>query len=305
VVLILPLQVEFILISRLLTGFFLAGIYPVGMKIASDYAKEGLGAALGFLVGALVLGTSFPFLLKAFEITVSWKILLLMTSGLSLASGIVVGFGLPDGPYRKINPRLNLSLISSFLKNNSLKSAAGGYFGHMWELYTFWTFLPALILNFFEGKIDTSQVYFWTFAIIAIGGFSCAIGGLISERKGSEKVALISLIGSGSCGLILLIGPDIPSLVIFPFLLIWGIFVTADSPQFSTLVAKSVPAEHRGTALTLVNCFGFGLTILSIQLVSLLSLFMEPKTYLGLLCVGPALGILIFSHFKKNQRKSC
>jgi MFS family permease len=304
VLLVIPLQVEFILISRLLTGFFLAGIYPVGMKIASDYTKEGLGTALGFLVGALVLGTSFPFLLKAFEIMISWKILLLATSGLALGGGILVGFRIPNGPYRKINPRLDLSLIASFVKNTSLKSAAGGYFGHMWELYTFWTFLPTLILYFFEGKIENSKVYFWTFVIIAIGGFSCALGGLIAEKKGSEKVALISLVGSGTCCLILLIAPSIPSLLIFPFLLIWGIFVTSDSPQFSTLVAQSVPAEHRGTALTLVNCFGFGLTILSIQLVSLLSFFMEPKTYLGLLCLGPALGVLIFSHFKKNQRNS-
>ncbi len=304
VLLVIPLQSESILITRLLTGFFLAGIYPVGMKIASDYTKEGLGTALGFLVGALVLGTSFPFLLKAFEIMVSWKILLLATSGLALGGGILVGFGIPNGPYRKINPRLDLSLISTFAKNTSLKSAAGGYFGHMWELYTFWTFLPALILYFFQGKIENPQVSFWTFVIIAAGSFSCALGGLIAEKKGSEKVALVSLIGSGSCGLILLISPGIPSSLIFPFLLIWGIFVTSDSPQFSTLVARSVPAEHRGTALTLVNCIGFGLTIGSIHLARNLSFYLEPKTYLGLLCIGPAFGLFAFRYFRKYRRKA-
>ena len=53
-----------LLIFRFLTGFFLAGIYPVGMKIASDYYNKGLGKSLSFLVGALVLGTAFPHILK-------------------------------------------------------------------------------------------------------------------------------------------------------------------------------------------------------------------------------------------------
>ena len=291
VVLFIPLHVEFILISRLCTGFFLAGIYPVGMKIASDYAKEGLGTALGFLVGALVLGTSFPFILKGFEIQVSWKILLLVPSALALGSGMLVGFGVPNGPYRKVNPKLDLSLISSFTKNNSLKSAAGGYFGHMWELYTFWTFLPALILYLSKGEMANPTVYFWTFIIIATGGFSCALGGLLSQKTGSAKVALISLVVSGSCGVILLIAPNIPFMMSIPLLLVWGIFVSHDSPQFSTLVAKSVLAEHRGTALTLVNCMGFGITIVSIQLVQILSVVVEPKIYIGLLCIGPALGV--------------
>ena len=36
-----------ILTFRFLTGFFLAGIYPVGMKIAADYFEKGLGKRVG------------------------------------------------------------------------------------------------------------------------------------------------------------------------------------------------------------------------------------------------------------------
>ena len=303
ILLLLPLEVSLVLGSRFLTGFFLAGIYPVGMKIAADYVEKGLGSALGFLVGALVLGTAFPFLLKAFELSVSWKLLLLLTSGLAIGSGALVGFGIPDGPFRKINPKLDLSLLPSFAKNKALKGAAGGYFGHMWELYTFWAFLPALIFFLSEGKIEGATQAAWTFGIIAAGGFSCAVGGLISLKKGSEKVALISLLGSGICGLVLLIYPQLPIEIIFPFLLIWGLFVTADSPQFSTLVAQSVNPEHRGTALTLVNCLGFGLTIASIQVARFLSEFLEAKIYLGLLAVGPLLGLAIYGYFRKFKLK--
>lgn len=301
VLLILPLQLGLVIGSRFLTGFFLAGIYPVGMKIASDYFEKGLGSALGFLVGALVLGTAFPFFLKAFEVSVSWKMLLLATSGLAIGSGALVGFGIPNGPYRKINPKLDLSLLPSFAKNARLKGAAGGYFGHMWELYTFWAFLPALILFLTQGKTEGSDQALWTFIIIAAGGISCAVGGIISVLKGSEKVALISLLGSGICGLILLAVPKIPELMILPFLLIWGILVTADSPQFSTLVAQSVRPEHRGTALTLVNCLGFGLTIVSIQVARMLSDFMEAKVYLGLLAIGPILGLWIYRYFRTKD----
>ena len=49
---------------KIFTGFFIAGIYPVGMKIAADWYEKGLGKALGFLLGALVLGTAFPHLLR-------------------------------------------------------------------------------------------------------------------------------------------------------------------------------------------------------------------------------------------------
>jgi MFS family permease len=301
VLLILPLQLAWVIGSRFLTGFFLAGIYPVGMKIAADYFEKGLGSALGFLVGALVLGTSFPFFLKAFEVSISWKVLLIATSALAIGSGALVGFGIPNGPHRKINPKLDLTLLPTFAKNARLKGAAGGYFGHMWELYTFWAFLPALILFLTQGKTEGSSQALWTFVIISVGGISCAVGGIVSVKKGSEKVALISLLGSGLCGLVLLISPEIPTLLILPFLIIWGILVTADSPQFSTLVAQSVRPEHRGTALTLVNCLGFGLTIVSIQTARFLSDFLQAKVYMGLLAIGPILGLLIYRYFKKRK----
>jgi predicted MFS family arabinose efflux permease len=248
------------------------------------------------------LGTAFPFLLKAFELSISWKLILLSTSGLALLGGTLVGFGIPDGPFRKINPKLDLKLLPKLAQNSKLKGAAGGYFGHMWELYTFWAFLPALILFLFKGEISPPQQSLWTFIIIAAGGISCAVGGVIAHQKGSEKVAILSLLGSGICGLILLISPEIPTVFILPFLLIWGILVTADSPQFSTLVAQSVLPEHRGTALTLVNCLGFGLTILSIQFAQYLFGQYEPKLVLGSLSIGPMAGLMVYRHFRKALR---
>jgi MFS family permease len=298
-ILIFPLSLSSVMGFRFLVGFFLAGIYPVGMKIASDYFEKGLGSALGFLVGALVLGTAFPFLIKALGSDISWKVILSATSAFALLGGSMVGLFVPDGPFRKTNSVFDLGLLPKLAKVKALRSAASGYFGHMWELYTFWAFLPLLILGLAGEAEGGNSNSLWTFIIIAVGGVSCAVGGLLSAKIGSKKVALYSLAGSGICGLILIIFPQIPLSLVFPFLLVWGILVTADSPQFSTLVAQSVQAEYRGTALTIINSIGFGLTILSIQFSQFLSGFFSPREFLGWLVIGPILGILGFRFFNK------
>ena len=300
--LFLPLQLDLILGSRFLTGFFLGGIYPVGMKIAADYTKGGLGVALGFLVGALVLGTAFPFLIQGLELDVSYRALILVPAGLACLGGLLVGIGIPDGPFRKKSAGLNLRLIPRLAQNRKLQGAAGGYFGHMWELYTFWAFLPLLITFLTKNSLSSVTESAWTFAIIAVGGISCALGGLISKKVGSSRVAMGSLVGSGACGLLLLLLPEIPLVAVLPFLLVWGMLVTADSPQFSTLVAQSVSPEDRGTALTLVNGLGFGLTIISIQVTQFAAGFLSPNQFIGLLCLGPVVGVGLFFWRGKVRR---
>jgi MFS family permease len=299
-----PLQLEWILGSRFLTGFFLGGIYPVGMKIAADYTKGGLGVALGFLVGALVVGTAFPFLIQGLELDLSYRVLILVPAGLACLGGLLVGIGIPDGPYRKPNPALNFSLIPKLARNKALQGAAGGYFGHMWELYTFWAFLPLLLGFLTHNTLSPATQSLWTFVLIGIGGISCSVGGLISQKLGSGTVAMASLIGSGACGLILGVFPEFAFWAPIPFLFVWGLLLSPDSPQFSTLVAQSVAPEHRGTALTLVNGLGFGLTIVSIQFTQHLAGFLSPNQFIGLLCLGPVVGVFLFFYSPGYSQKN-
>ena len=299
-----PLQLEWILGSRFLTGFFLGGIYPVGMKIAADYTKGGLGVALGFLVGALVVGTAFPFLIQGLELDVSYRVLILVPAGLACLGGLLVGIGIPDGPYRKPNPALNFSLIPQLARNKALQGAAGGYFGHMWELYTFWAFLPLLLSFLTQNTLSPATQSMWTFVLIGIGGISCAVGGLISQKLGSGTVAMASLIGSGACGLILWVFPEFAFWAPISFLFVWGLLLSPDSPQFSTLVAQSVAPEHCGTALTLVNGLGFGLTIVSIQVTQFASGFLSPNQFIGLLCLGPVVGVFLFFSSRRFSKKN-
>lgn len=303
---VLPMKLGIVLACRFMVGFFLAGIYPVGMKIASDYYQKGLGTALGFLVGATVLGTAFPHLIKGLDLNLSWKIIFWSTSLLAIIGGSIIGFFVPDGPHHKPNPKFDLGLLPKLYKITELKSIAAGYFGHMWELYTFWAFVPMLIAYLAKGQNTDSVNSLLSFSIIAIGSVSCGLGGLIAAKRGSKSVAQSALIGSGICCILipLVVWLELPSWVWIPFLGIWGFLVTADSPQFSTMVAQSVPAEYKGTAMTIVNCLGFTLTIFSIQLGQLLLKWIQVDQMLALLSIGSFLGLIVFKIFDKKREAS-
>jgi len=256
-----------LLLFRFLTGFFLAGIYPVGMKIASDYFEKGLGKSLGFLVGALVLGTAFPHFLKSASFSFSWKYVIYITSSLAIVGGSLLFLLVPDGPFRKQGQKLKWSTFFTAFRNEDFKAAAFGYFGHMWELYTFWAFVPVILSQYQQyHQIENLTISLFSFLIIASGSLACVLGGYLSQSFGVRKIAALALSLSGLCcalSPIIFLFTSLP--VFISFLFFWGMVVVADSPLFSTLVAQNAPQETRGTSLTIVNCIGFSITIISIQ----------------------------------------
>lgn len=290
-----------LLIIRFLNGFFLAGIYPVGMKIATDYYKKGLGKSLGFLVGALVLGTAFPHLLKGTTAFFSWNHVVFTTSALALLGGTLMLAFIPNGPYRKKSSAIDLYAFLKVFENKKFKSAAFGYFGHMWELYTFWTFVPLLIHRYNETHQETSfNISILSFCIIGIGSLACIASGYISQKIGLRKTAFIALLLSCVCCLVspfmFMINIEV---VFILFLLFWGIVVIADSPLLSTLVSQNTTPEIRGTALTTVNCIGFLITIFSIQLCSFLTENTTSNFIYTILAIGPIIGLVSLKLKKK------
>ena len=283
-----------LILFRFLTGFFLAGIYPVGMKIATDYYQKGLGKSLGFLVGALVLGTALPHILKETFNSYSWTSVLITTSSLAFIGGLLMFVFVPNGPYRKASAKLDISVCFKVFKNIQFKKAAFGYFGHMWELYTFWAFVPILLKTYLDKNPSVDfNIPFLSFLIIGIGGVSCVISGYLAEFFGTKKIAFSALLLSCICCMtspfVFLINNDV---LFIGFLIFWGMVVIADSPLFSTLVAQNAPAKDKGTALTIVNCVGFFITIVSIQILSNLKSFTDSNFIYILLAIGPILGLL-------------
>lgn len=294
-----------LLIFRFLTGFFLAGIYPVGMKIASDYFNKGLGKSLGYLVGALVVGTAFPHLLKGFTGELPWRLVLILTSSIATLGGILMLILVPDGPYMKSIRKSSLSDSVIVFKDQKFRSAALGYFGHMWELYAFWAFVPVILATYVEIYPDNTFVIpRLSFFIIGLGGLACVLGGYLSQNMDVKNTASIALFLSCICCIVspLLFYIDSGTLLI-AFLIFWGLVVVADSPLFSTLVAKNAKPELRGTALTIVNCIGFSITIISIQLINILKDSLDPRYVYMFLAIGPILGLFALYEKKAEIRK--
>ncbi len=287
-------QVFWLMFLRFFTGFFLGGIYPVGMKIASGWYQKGLGKALGFLVGALVVGTSFPHLVNSLGSSLDWRFTLVTVSILAAVGGVLMLLLVPDGPYLHAAGKNKSFSMGRVFSSRHFRAAAFGYFGHMWELYAFWTFVPFIIYYYVNNSKDAINidVSLWSFATIAVGGISCVLGGISSLRVGSEKVAFRMLLGSALCILLSPWAYLLPSVLFLCFLLIWGYLVIGDSPQFSTLTAKTAPPDLVGSGLTIVNSIGFAISVVSIQLCNLLVEMVDPRWVFLVLLPGPVLGLV-------------
>jgi len=281
-----------LLIFRFITGFFLAGIYPVGMKIAAGWYKHGLGAALGYLVGALVVGTAFPHLLKSLEYNYEWESVIISVSAISIIGGLLMLIFVPNGPYLSKGTKFNPRAIQIIFKSKALRQAAFGYFGHMWELYTVWTFVPLLLAYYAKEHGAAINIPLWSFWIIAAGAMGCALGGIISKRTGSKPVAFYQLLLSGICCALSPLIFAVPADLSLLFFLFWGVVVAGDSPQFSALVALSAPKEYVGSALTIVTSIGFLITVFSIQFINSLVGTIEVRYLMLLLIPGPVFGLI-------------
>ncbi len=215
---------------------------------------------------------------------------------LAALGGLLILFFVPDGPYRSPMSNKDYSALFKVFKIQNFRAAAFGYFGHMWELYAFWAFVPVILATYqIVHPTSDFNIALLSFLIIGSGGISCVAGGFLSEKLGTGKTAAGALFMSGVCCLFspFVFLQNSQSLLII-FLIFWGMVVVADSPLFSTLVARNAPPHARGTALTVVNSVGFAITIVSIELVNLLTEVLRPEFLLLLLTPGPALGLWSF-----------
>lgn len=259
-------SLEGLFMARLGVGFFLAGVYPVGMKICSDWYETGLGKALGYLVGALVLGTAFPYILKSFSYTLPWEYVIYCTSALAISGGMVIGFLVKDGPFRRVAGRFNPAVLRDVFREVTFRRSAFGYFGHMFELYTFWAFVPVILTSYNQLTHQSLNVPLFAFCVIASGTLGCVLTGELSLWWGSHRTAWVALLLSCICCILCVFLPYFSRVIFSVFMLIWGISVAGDSPQFSTLVSLNAPANYRATAITLVTSIGFFITIPSLYI---------------------------------------
>jgi len=274
---------------RALTGFCLAGIYPVGMKLAALWFPRGLGAALGLLIAALVLGSASPHALRALSAGAPWTVVFEGVALASAAAGLLVFLLVPEPPHAPapaggLQPRA----LWAVALDRRVRASVLGYFGHMWELYTMWVLVPAILAT----RVSGAAASWAAFAVLGAGALGCAVGGVLAQRVGSARVAGAQLTLSGLCCLVAPLGLQAPTALFALWLLLWGVTVSGDSPQFSALTAGNAPPALVGSVLTLANSIGFAISILSIELFVALAEHASLAAVLPWLGLGPLLGVL-------------
>ena len=274
---------------RFTTGLALAGIYPIGMKLVVSWEPNKAGNVLGWLVGMLVLGSGLPHFVRGLNVTPGWQEVIYTASGLAALAGIMVWL-LGDGPHHGSSRNMQWGAALKVFAIPDFRAPALGYFGHMWELYAFYTIVPLLIAHLDNGT-TVNHIYLAASGVFLAGGIGCIGGGMVSHQWGSGRVAMLALAGSALCCLVY---PWVSALTYgaaLSLLIAWGFFVVADSPQFSALASKACPPDRVGGALALMNSIGFAITIVSIELATLL--WDTSTEYVAwLLMPGPVLGLL-------------
>ena len=291
---------EALLAWRFLTGVFLAGIYPVGMKIAAQWYSRGLGAALGLLIGALVLGSASAHALRALSGALPWPTLMLGVAALAAAGGLLLFVGTSDPPHAQARvTTLQWRALGTVWTDGRVRASVLGYFGHMWELYTMWVMVPLVLATRLQGT-TLSWAAFW---VLGAGVIGCAGGGWVAQRWGSARVAAAQLATSGLCCLATPFLIDAAAPWFYAWLVLWGITVSGDSPQFSTLTARNAPPQAVGSVLTLTNSLGFALSIVSILLFVSLAQTVSLGALLPWLAIGPALGLWAMARLVREEQQ--
>ena len=291
--LIAPLGGDIAIAIRVATGALLAGVYPVGMKIAVGWGLRDRGLLIGLLVGALTLGSASPHLAAWFGGT-DWRLGIAVTSALAALGGHLA-FGIALGPHHARAPAFRAADIALAWTDRRIRLAYLGYLGHMWELYAMWAWIGVAAATAYAGRLDgqlaTDLAKLTAFFAIALGGLFCVPAGLLADRIGKAQVTIIAMTISGLAALATAASFGGPVWLTLVLILVWGLAIVPDSAQFSALVADAAPPDRVGSLLTFQTALGFALTIFTVQVTPVIAAAIGWPGLLALLALGPAFGI--------------
>ncbi|MGN0096903.1 MAG: MFS transporter [Corynebacterium sp.] len=285
---------------RLLTGVFLAGVYPVGMKIMTSWSPgTRRGRSLGILIGALTLGSTLPHLIGTVD--VDWRVLMAAAAGVTTAGAVLALLVLTTGPYLSSGTTVpNPHYLTTLITRRRPRLINIGYLGHMWELYALWTWFPLFAAAAVAARGAADQTLsLWTFVVIGGAGVvGCLLGGWAADRFGRRGTAAVALTVSGLCCLLSPLMYTAGPVLLTVLAAVWGASVIADSGVFSTMLSENVDGNVAGTALTAQTAAGFLVTVASIQLVGVLVPVVTWQYALVPLVVGPVAGVVAMLRFR-------
>ena len=280
--------------ARFATGAFLAGVYPVGMKIAVGWGLTDRGFLVGVLVGATTLGSASPHLI-ALSGGADWRVTVAVASLASIGAGFLC-LATAIGPYHTKASSFDPSVVVEAWKNKKVRLAYAGYLGHMFELYAMWAWVAVAAAASFKLSMPAADAEYTArltaFFAIAAGGVACGLAGLAADRIGKENVTIIAMIISGGAAVATALTFGGPAWVTIVLIIIWGAAIVPDSAQFSALVADHSPPGQAGSLMTLQTALGFALTIATVQLTAHFAVEFGWPIVIACLAIGPALGVV-------------
>src|SRR3954454_4323232 len=287
---------------RMLTGAFLAGTYPTGMKILAGWFRERRGLALGIMVGALAVGAASPHAVNAFG-GMRWQSVVLASSWMAVAAALIAALAVREGPYAAPQPAFDFRKIGDTFRNRKLRLANFGYLGHMWELYSMWGWIAVMLGAARETR--HSELEAAAFAVIGSGAVGCVWAGAVSDGAGAtvqqrSRVTIISMAVSGACCLLAAIFFN-HFYALLVIALIWGLAIVADSAQFSAIVSEVSDPNYVGTALTMQTALGFLLTAFSIRAIAWIGTTYGWRWAVLTMGIGPLFGIVSMMGLVSNK----
>lgn len=279
---------------RFITGVALAGVYPPALKLISTWFVRDRGLALGCVIAALTIGSAFPHLLRATTSGLDWKLVVQVTSLLTLVGAVLMGRYALEGPNPFAQAIFDPGQIGRVLRNKPVMLANVGYFGHMWELYAMWGwFLAFTNAALHPQGWSPSSASMITFIVIGSGALGCVLGGALADRIGRTATTSIMMGMSGLCAVLIGFTFDAPIWVFMLISILWGITVIGDSAQFSAMVTEVGESSFVGTALALQLGLGFALTVIAIRIVPMLADYLgEWRWAFIVLAPGPIIGTI-------------
>lgn len=304
---ILSPSITYGIIFRFFTGITMAGVYPTAVKLLSMWFPNKRGLGTGILIAALTLGSSLPHLLVLFTSNVNWKIIMIISSVLALLAASIMQWVLPDAPSQsKRTGTVSHDALKKVVRNRRVMLVNFGYFGHMWELYAMWTWLPYFLTASFRETLQGTSLQemstLLSFLTIGIAGaIGCIVGGLFAEKIGKVRLAMFAMAISAACCVIIGFAFEYLWLTVI-VALIWGMAVIADSGQFSAAVTEFAESEYVGTALTFQMAIGFLLTTISIYIIPLLVTVIGWQWVFSILAIGPIIGIVSLNFLRREEQ---